>query len=70
MTIKEFAKKEGYNDKVRAFKWHGYDCFEVNCQEERLEDNHTGLPIFVIKQGSTFRYATAEESYAILGILG
>jgi hypothetical protein len=60
MTVKEFAKKQGYVDALPLGKWHGYDAYEPVFDGDIA---YVGPPLMILAKGNEMRMSTPEEGY-------
>lgn len=60
MTVKEFAKEQGYDDALPLGKWRGYDAYEPVFEGGIA---YVGPPLMILVKGETIRMSTPEEGY-------
>ena len=61
MKVKEFAKKQGYDDALPLGKWRGFDCYEPVFRGGDV--GYVGPPLMILVKGETIRMSTPEEGY-------
>lgn len=59
--IKEFAKKNGYDDVLPLGKWKEYDAYEP--VSNGPSTSYVGPPLMVLVKGEEIRMSTVEEAF-------
>jgi hypothetical protein len=60
MTVKEFAREQGYDDAISLGKWRGFDAYEPVFDGDVA---YVGPPLMILVKGETIRMSTPEEGY-------
>lgn len=59
--VKDFAKKQGYDDALPLKKWNGFDVYEpiFNSGEVSI----VGVPLVILVRDDVMRMSTVEEAF-------
>jgi hypothetical protein len=60
MTVKEFAREQGYDDAISLGKWRGFDAYEPVFDGDVA---YVGPPLMILVKGKAIRMSTPEEAY-------
>ena len=61
--VKEFAKKQGYDDVIYLREWNGFKVYEPVFEGEGVA--YIGPPLVVLVKGENIRMSSVEEAFEI-----
>lgn len=65
MDVERFARMLGYMGAKRIGQWKSYDVYEPFMDPD-LGIPVTGIPVFILSQGSELRTSAVDESFRIM----